>query len=42
MAEKVVAREYKVMLRAEQFAGNESKLLDAANEFWEAYKLLCI
>ena len=37
MGEKVVAREYKVMLRAEQFAGDESKLLDAANEFWEAF-----
>jgi hypothetical protein len=39
MGEKVVAREYKVMLRAEQFAGDESKLLDAANEFWRAFTL---
>jgi hypothetical protein len=37
MGEKVVAREYKVMLRAEQFTGDESKLLNAANEFWEAF-----
>lgn len=37
MEEKVVAREYKVMLRAEQFAGNESQVLNAANTFWDAF-----
>jgi hypothetical protein len=37
MEEKVVAREYKVMLRAEQFAGNESQVLNAANAFWDAF-----
>jgi hypothetical protein len=37
MEEKVVAREYKVMLRAEQFTGNESQVLNAANAFWDAF-----
>lgn len=37
MEEKVVAREYKVMLQTEQFAGNESQVLNAANTFWDAF-----
>lgn len=33
---KVVSREYKVMLKASRFAGDESRLLDTAGRFWRA------
>ena len=36
--EKVISREYKVMLQPEVFAGGEQQLLDAASTFWHEFK----
>jgi hypothetical protein len=36
--EKVVSREYKVMLRAKLFAGGEDDLLKVAGKFWHEFK----
>ena len=33
---KVVSREYKAMLKASRFAGDESRLLETAGRFWRA------
>src|SRR5688572_25222434 len=35
--QKVVSREYKVMLRRQRFSGDEDQLLGAANEFWREF-----
>ena len=37
-SEKVGSREYKIMLRPEQFVGDEAALLTAAGRFWEAFQ----
>ena len=36
--EKVISREYKIMLRANLFGGGERQLLKAASEFWQDFK----
>jgi hypothetical protein len=38
--EKVVSREYKIMLRANLFAGDERQLLKAARKFSQAFNQL--
>ncbi len=38
MAQNVVSREYKVMLRKEKFVGSQDDLLKQAAKFWNAFK----
>ena len=37
MSEKVISREYKVMLYNELFAGDEQQLLKSASQFWDVF-----
>ncbi|MBN3958883.1 hypothetical protein [Nostoc sp. NMS8] len=37
MSEKVVSREYKVLLKKELFIGSEQELLKSAQNFWQAF-----
>jgi hypothetical protein len=37
MSEKVISREYKVMLCKDLFAGDEQQLLKTANKFWDVF-----
>ncbi|BAY22206.1 hypothetical protein NIES2100_19690 [Calothrix sp. NIES-2100] len=35
--EKVISREYKILLKKDSFAGDEQQLLKAASDFWQAF-----
>ena len=35
---KVISREYKIMLHASRFAGNEDELRQHAQRFWYAFR----
>ena len=38
MSQKVISREYKIMLNKERFIGSEADLLKRAKEFWDSFK----
>ena len=38
--EKVTSREYKIMLHAERFTGDEQQLLSRSKEFWHAFRTI--